>query len=193
MARDRQRAKQRRARREKSGGLPAPNPIERENVPEGFDHGSADIDIVEASIVAGAEGEIAPDGSITVDGEADPEGLTDAEFAELEDEVEEVEEAIESGDQDEIERAEAEAEGSAVTRRDKRAKSSDGTPAPTKKGGFRFVAFLRASWSELQRVQWPDRRQVGQATAVVLGFVVVAGLYLGVADAFAKWLVDRIV
>ena len=36
-----------------------------------------------------------------------------------------------------------------------------------------------------------DRR--GQATAVVLGFVVVAGLYLGVADAAAKWLVDRII
>ena len=34
------------------------------------------------------------------------------------------------------------------------------------------MAFLRASWAELQRVQWPDRRQVGQATAVVLGFVV---------------------
>ena len=34
---------------------------------------------------------------------------------------------------------------------------------------------------ELRRVQWPDRRQVGQGTAVVLGFVVVAGGYLGAA------------
>ncbi len=191
MARDRQRAKQRRARREKSGGLPAPNPIERENVPEGFDHGSSGVDIFEAKLVSGAEGEIAPDGSVVADGEAEPEALTDAEFAELEDEVEEVEEAIESGDQDAIERAEAEAQGSAVTRRSRRAKPSP--DQPTKKGGFRFAAFLRASWSELQRVQWPDRQQVGQATAVVLGFVVVAGLYLGVADAFAKWLVDRII
>jgi len=57
----------------------------------------------------------------------------------------------------------------------------------------RFIAFLRASWAELQRVQWPDRRQVGQATAVVIGFVVVAGLYLGVADWAAKKIVDFII
>ena len=42
-------------------------------------------------------------------------------------------------------------------------------------------------------MQWPDRRQVGQATAVVLGFVVVAGLYLGVADEVAKQIVDSII
>jgi preprotein translocase SecE subunit len=41
-------------------------------------------------------------------------------------------------------------------------------------------------------VQWPDRRQVGQATAVVLGFVIVAGAYLGLADGLAQELVDLI-
>ncbi len=42
----------------------------------------------------------------------------------------------------------------------------------------RALAFLRASWAELQRVQWPNRSQVSQATAVVLGFVAVAGALL---------------
>lgn len=60
----------------------------------------------------------------------------------------------------------------------------------TPKGPARFGRFLKASWAELQRVQWPDRRQVGQATAVVLGFVVVAGAYLGIADVVAEELVD---
>ncbi len=46
----------------------------------------------------------------------------------------------------------------------------------------RLVAFLQGSWRELQRVQWPDRRQVMQATGVVIGFVIVAGVFLGVAD-----------
>jgi len=64
--------------------------------------------------------------------------------------------------------------------------------APTKRGPARFIGFLRASWAELQRVQWPDRRQVAQATAVVIGFVVVAGFYLGVADWVAKKIVDFI-
>jgi preprotein translocase subunit SecE len=56
----------------------------------------------------------------------------------------------------------------------------------------RAVAFLRASWAELQRVQWPDRRQVTQATAVVLGFVAVAGAYLGVADWAAQKIINFI-
>jgi preprotein translocase SecE subunit len=53
----------------------------------------------------------------------------------------------------------------------------------------RAVAFLRASWAELQRVQWPNRAQVSQATAVVIGFVAVAGFYLGAAD----WLAQKVV
>jgi preprotein translocase subunit SecE len=65
--------------------------------------------------------------------------------------------------------------------------------APTRKGGGRFLGFLRASWAELQRVQWPDRRQVAQATGVVIGFVIVAGLYLGVADWVAKQIVNAII
>jgi preprotein translocase subunit SecE len=64
-----------------------------------------------------------------------------------------------------------------------------GAPLPS---GNRAVAFIRASWAELQRVQWPDRRQVTQATAVVLGFVAVAGAYLGLADVVAKEIVEFI-
>jgi preprotein translocase SecE subunit len=60
------------------------------------------------------------------------------------------------------------------------------------RGGNRALAFLRASWAELQRVQWPDRRQVTQATAVVLGFVAIAGVYLGVADYVAKEIVELV-
>jgi preprotein translocase subunit SecE len=56
----------------------------------------------------------------------------------------------------------------------------------------RAIAFLRASWAELQRVQWPDRRHVTQATAVVLGFVAVMGAYLGAADWAAQKIVNFI-
>jgi preprotein translocase SecE subunit len=69
-----------------------------------------------------------------------------------------------------------------------------GPPAPGAplRGGNRAIAFLRASWAELQRVQWPDRQQVFQATAVVLGFVAIAGAYLGLADYVAKEIVEFI-
>jgi preprotein translocase subunit SecE len=57
-------------------------------------------------------------------------------------------------------------------------------PVPATRAGLgtRLVQFVQGSWRELQRVQWPDRRQVMQATGVVIGFVIVAGIVLGVAD-----------
>jgi preprotein translocase SecE subunit len=66
-------------------------------------------------------------------------------------------------------------------------------PARRRKGLFgRAGEFLRASWAELGRVQWPDRRQVGQGTAVVIGFVLVAGVYLGLLDAIWNPIVQAI-
>src|SRR4051794_13378588 len=51
----------------------------------------------------------------------------------------------------------------------------------------RLVAFLVAVWAELQRVQWPDRRQLTQLTGVVLFFVLIVGAYLGgLAPVFLK-------
>lgn len=70
--------------------------------------------------------------------------------------------------------------------------ASGGAAAPRSRPIPRLVTFLQGSWRELQRVQWPDRRQVMQATGVVIGFVVVAGLYLGLADTVAAKLADLI-
>jgi preprotein translocase subunit SecE len=58
--------------------------------------------------------------------------------------------------------------------------------------GNRVVNFLRACVAELRRVQWPDRRQVTQATGVVIGFVIIAGAYLGVLDAIFSRLINFI-
>jgi preprotein translocase SecE subunit len=55
-----------------------------------------------------------------------------------------------------------------------------------------LVTFIGHCIDELRRVQWPNRRQVGQATAVVLGFVVIAGGYLGLLDALWQPLVEAI-
>jgi preprotein translocase SecE subunit len=56
----------------------------------------------------------------------------------------------------------------------------------------RIFTFLGHVVDELRRVQWPDRRHVGQGTAVVLGFVVIAGTYLGLLDAIWKPLIDKL-
>jgi preprotein translocase SecE subunit len=55
-----------------------------------------------------------------------------------------------------------------------------------------LVGFLGHVVDELRRVQWPDRRQVGQGTLVTLVFVLVAGGYLGLLDAIWKPVIEAI-
>ena len=57
----------------------------------------------------------------------------------------------------------------------------------------RLRSFFRSSWAELRRVQWPDRAQVTTLTSIVIGFVIIAGLYLGVIDWVANKVVDQII
>jgi preprotein translocase subunit SecE len=214
VARDRKRAKQRRERRGGAAagraaatGAPAPAPTVEENgsgtvagadgapavsptqpvvradVPGALDHASAEVDEFDAALVAGAGGvPVAPDTLSESEIEAE---------AELEGDLS-VDEIQESG-------APPPPGGSGGGRVGAGADGGGGggvTPeqasgAPLR-GGSRAVGFLRASWAELQRVQWPDRRQVFQATAVVLGFVAIAGAYLGLADYVAKEIVELI-
>ncbi len=142
MARHRQRAKDRKQK------------LHRENVPGSLDHVSAEVDRVEAAIVAGAAG--IPDDSVTLDDDLDAGAVEDERLARG------------AGD------------------------LGPSAAAPPHKGGSRLLNFLRACVSELKRVDWPNRRQVGQATAVVLGFVVVAGAFLGLADVVARQIIDLI-
>jgi preprotein translocase SecE subunit len=65
------------------------------------------------------------------------------------------------------------------------------TPA-RRPGRGKLITFLGHVIDELRRVQWPDRRQVGQGTLVTLIFVLVAGGYLGLLDAIWKPVIEAI-
>jgi preprotein translocase subunit SecE len=147
MARNRQRARERKEK------------LRRENVPGSLDNASGEVDEVEASIVAGADGK--------------PQSLDD-DF----DPAVDVEGDDQTLDREQLGAGAGEGAGSAPARR------------PSQ---LRLVNFVRACVAELQRVQWPDRRQTGQATAVVLGFVVIAGAFLGLADTVAQKIIDIII
>ena len=56
----------------------------------------------------------------------------------------------------------------------------------------RFIQFLIHVWAELQRVQWPDRQALTTLTGVVLGFVLIAGGYLGLLDAIFSRIIQEI-
>ena len=201
MARDRKRAKQRRerrgaaalARREAADGPPKPQPGQtvRSDLPGSLDHAGAEVDEFDAALVAGAGGvPLAP----SEQDELEREALGD------------------DGEQDGAEVSDGGAPPGGPPSEPPRRPPGGGRGGagegpvgggggelvPQRGGsaiahtGGRAVGFLRASWAELQRVQWPDRRQVSQATAVVIGFVAIAGLYLGAADWVAKEIVEFI-
>jgi preprotein translocase subunit SecE len=181
VARDRKRAKQRRDRRraapqrstsaagDHASGIPPTQPT-RADVPGALDHASSDADEFDAALVRGAEGVAGPS-------EASLEDLE----AESEDELGLSPESPAPG----TERGRRDGAGGLAAEREH-------AEAAPHRGRGRAIAFLQASWAELQRVQWPDRRQVTQATAVVLGFVIVAGAYLGLADYVAKEIVETV-
>ncbi len=187
MARDRKRAKQRRERGASAAGrrgktpevpaaVPPPSQPLRPDEPGPLDPAAGDDDEFDAALVRGAQGVPVPSDAPDTDtlSEQEIEAEAEGEGDLSEDEVQELNAASGAGM----------GGGGAVS-----PKQASGAPL---RGGNRAIGFLRASWAELQRVQWPDRRQVTQATAVVIGFVAVAGAYLGLADTVAKEIVEFI-
>jgi preprotein translocase subunit SecE len=197
VARDRKRAKQRRERRGAAAtsrareGAQAPRPSQptRADVPGALDHASSDVDEFDAALVRGAGGVAAtPELPVTEDL---PDGAED-DGSDIGSQLEELA-AGGAGDGG----AGGGGLGGAGGGRSGGGAGGDSgagarAPGAPLQGGNRAIGFLRASWAELQRVQWPDRRQVTQATAVVIGFVAIAGAYLGLADYVAKEIVEFI-
>jgi preprotein translocase SecE subunit len=195
VARDRKRAKQRRDRGRAAAARTSAGTIKRADsgdapgpageLPGPLEHASSNVDEFDVAVARGA-------GGVT----AAPE---DAELAERADEAErEAEADVDSDAAEDL----LQVPGGGAGGRDGGRRDRDGGPgrgdgeerpsgAPLREGN-RVTGFLRASWAELQRVQWPDRRGVTQATAVVIGFVAVAGAYLGAADFVAKEIVEFI-
>jgi preprotein translocase subunit SecE len=178
LARDRKRAKQRRERRgtaaavhgtsyrENGAADGAQGEVVRADLPGALDHAGAEVDEFDAALVRGGAGT-----PVTRDDQAE----FDAE----------VEDAL----QEPVGPGGIGAGGAGGGGLGGEGARPSGAPL---RPGNKAIGFLRASWAELQRVQWPDRRQVTQATAVVLGFVTLAGVYLGVADTVAKEIVEFI-
>jgi preprotein translocase SecE subunit len=217
VARDRKRAKRRRDRRGTTAGgrvdgarTAEPGLPVRADLPGSLGHAGGEVDEFDAALIRGAGGVAStPDaereddvGSVQPeDGLAEPAPGADSGAGNGKGAGDATAIADGAGpdtlSEREIEK-EAEAEGDLSEQRAEEVHARGAVLAPEQapgaklRGPHRAVAFLRASWAELQRVQWPDRRQVTQATAVVLGFVVIAGAYLGLADLVAKEIVEFI-
>jgi preprotein translocase subunit SecE len=52
--------------------------------------------------------------------------------------------------------------------------------------------FVRESWAELKKVEWPTQKQVMTGVVVVLIACIIVGVYLAVADAVFRRLVENV-
>ena len=181
MARTLKRAKERRSRRPTPAQVSRPGVAtagagrDELEVPAALEHAAPDVELADAQLALGRP-ELASDDN---GGAAEPEDDDARAFPD------------ELGD-DESDGSGGRSGGGGG--RELAASGASGAAAPAHRVGLvhRLISFLQGSWRELQRVQWPDRRQVVQATGVVIGFVIVAGVYLGVADTVATRLMNFI-
>jgi preprotein translocase subunit SecE len=164
VARDRQRAKQRKRRQPGAGG-----PSSGSSRPRARANDPEPPEVEPTSTVFPLAGDVQPEP--TRASEPTDIGFTEAEELEMD------EAAVEPA-ADELDPAVYDDRVEARSGRRKRG---------------RILTFLGHVIDELRRVQWPDRRHVGQGTAVVLGFVVIAGAYLGLMDAIWKPLVEALI
>ncbi len=61
-------------------------------------------------------------------------------------------------------------------------------PAPLQ----RAIGYLREVWVELNRVDWPTRRELVSSTIVVVIVLLVMSLYLGFFDFVYTWVVKNV-
>jgi len=52
--------------------------------------------------------------------------------------------------------------------------------------------FLEECWVELQKVTWPDREQLQNATIVVLAFTLAISLVIWLMDGVVRFIIDQI-
>jgi preprotein translocase SecE subunit len=200
VARDRQRAKQRQAERrarrlEQQGQKPSPPADEgstQQRKPPPVDEGNVTQEILGIPGI---------DPGLQVGAPPANEGRSDTVFEHEvteEEALQEIEDWEVGGEEhlteDEIE-AELEAEEELAGR------GEDGFEVRGRRGRDeaekhkhrpRVIQFLIAVWAELQRVQWPNRQALITLTGVVLGFVLIAGGYLGLLDAVFSELIKAI-
>jgi preprotein translocase SecE subunit len=173
VARDRQRAKQRRAKRRPGGGGPAAGSASQRARDIGLDQAEADD--------AGIGNTAPPEPTKHALPDVEQARLAEAGPAQFEDETD-------------VDSAPDEIEGDLVPtgRVDPAVAEERAAAGHGRRRRGRVITFLGHCVDELRRVQWPDRRHVGQGTAVVLGFVVLAGGYLGLLDAIWKPIIEAI-
>jgi preprotein translocase SecE subunit len=206
MARNRQRSKQRQAERRarrleqqgasppQQGGIPgvdAPRvePVGGPAVDPELAAGAPPEEEGRSDFALDDEPRLDDDGSSTEAGvrlQPDPAQESEAEALE---EIEDWEAAEDFAEDDLEPDAELTGEGEAgYAVRGRRGRAA----AEAHKDRPRVVQFLIAVWAELQRVQWPNRQALVTLTGVVLGFVLIAGGYLGLLDAIFSELIKAI-
>jgi preprotein translocase subunit SecE len=60
------------------------------------------------------------------------------------------------------------------------------------RSGTPGIRFLRESWAELNKVEWPNQQQLISGTAVVIMACLITGAYLYLNDQVWQWVVQHV-
>src|SRR5687768_4388139 len=85
--------------------------------------------------------------------------------------------------------------GAPTTRKDGAKMAGPARPAPVKKDGAiqKMTRYLLEVQAELKKTTWPDRPKLIASTKVVLGAVIVTGVYMWIIDLILSFLFGWIV
>ncbi len=71
-------------------------------------------------------------------------------------------------------------------------KAAPPTAAPNTEASKEKVGnFLNETFVELKKTTWPTRQEATRLTLVVVGVIIVLGIYMGILDATLSFLVSR--
>lgn len=176
-------AAKRRAQEQEGGGRPIESDSEAQHdtqVPESADVLEAEIAIEQGAAEADRLTDVdAPAPSRADVGKPSPEETGETDAAELA--------------EDKITRRERRRqEKDAAERTKQQLERRSGKQVQERERGA-IVSFFASVRKELQKVQWPDRDTLVQASAVTVLFVAIAAAYLGVLDAIFSKLVDLLI
>ena len=72
------------------------------------------------------------------------------------------------------------------------ARREKSAPSEERRSGGPIIGFLRESWAELKKVEWPNQHALVSGTAVVIISCLIVGLFLWLNDELWKYVVQHV-
>jgi preprotein translocase SecE subunit len=70
-------------------------------------------------------------------------------------------------------------------------RSSGPSEAGAQKPRGYLMMYIQETWTELKKTTWPTKQEATRLTGVVIGVIIVLGIYMGLLDLILSTIVNR--